>query len=148
MDFVIANRAVHFYVYNNCVRPQPHRWWSNKIAARFGGCSEPQFGPCLDEDLDCGPVDLSAVPEGVPRVDPNDCIVTVVVCNTFGHIEQEHSGNRQFCLDTFAMLVVVAVSLLMLFCRFLDGVLVFGVVCVVPCVLLRVPQCVVLIGGV
>eukprot|EP00440_Ansanella_granifera_P016384 gb/GFBE01017801.1/.p1 GENE.gb/GFBE01017801.1/~~gb/GFBE01017801.1/.p1 ORF type:complete len:500 (+),score=115.73 gb/GFBE01017801.1/:1-1500(+) len=85
-DWVVANQQWHaVYVLENQVPVSPHKRWLQRIIARHTGTHT------LDKDADreCCPPDLSAVPQDVARVRPEDVIITVAVCNTAGFKEQE-----------------------------------------------------------
>lgn len=75
---VTANRSARFCVYNNAVQGNPHLRWVERLAANHGVAG----GGGLEEKA-------ARVPVEVPRLPPGAVVLTVAVCNTMGHKDQE-----------------------------------------------------------
>lgn len=86
-DFVNANRGDQFCVYHNCVEGNPHKRWVERIAARYTG-SRVAASRATDHE-GCVP-DMARFPKKLPRLAPDEVILTVAVCNLLGHKEQEY----------------------------------------------------------
>lgn len=77
MDF--CNDANH-RVFHNSVGNNPHESWVDRIAARCTGQNRLPFS-CHS---DCKAPDMRGIPPELPRVHPDDVIVTVMACTSSG----------------------------------------------------------------
>jgi len=86
--FVYANKyqGSKFYVYANAIEGSPHKQWIERIARRYTASPVVARRAVVHE---CAPSDLSRIPADLPRVAEGEVILTVIVCNTLGHKEQE-----------------------------------------------------------
>lgn len=84
-DFLNANKSRDFSVFNNAVEGNPHKRWVERIASRY--CRSRSVDGQLD--FECVLPEMSSIPASVQRVAPDEVILTVAVCSSLGHKEQE-----------------------------------------------------------
>jgi hypothetical protein len=76
-------------VYSSISADDPHRACVDRVAARCAKVFYPKSKHPNWRMSECTPADATGIPADFPRMDPGDIIVTVAVCNTQGHKEQE-----------------------------------------------------------